>query len=150
MTCELPTVGQLHSLSEELICLVTPEIQPIHAIILAICIHNHSLRETDRNQTEHNFCIKSCAGVRIGVRIELRQLELQSESQKSAGVGIGVGIEPRQSESKRSAGFGVRIVEAESNPGLVSTTQLLLPLMWRTSVVNSEMYAKCLCCREGP
>ena len=37
--CELPTVGQLHSLSEELICLVTPEIQPIHAIIPAIFLH---------------------------------------------------------------------------------------------------------------
>ena len=41
------------SLSEELICLLTPEIQPIHAIIPAMCncIHNHSVRETDRNQT---------------------------------------------------------------------------------------------------
>ena len=87
MTCELPTVGQLHSLSEELICLVTPETQPIHAIIPAICIRNHSLRETDRNQSEHNFLLKSCAGARIGIKsctgigvgIELRQLELESE-----------------------------------------------------------------------
>ena len=29
----------------------------------------------------------------------------------------------------------------------VSATQLLLSSMWWTSVVNSEMYAKCLCCR---
>ena len=126
MTCELPKVGQLHSLLEELICLVTPEIQPIHAIIPAICIHNHSLRETDRNQPE-----RSCVGVRIGIKsctgvgIGVRQLELESESQTSAGIIIGIRIEPRQpeyeSESKRSAGFriGVRIVEAESNPGLV-------------------------------
>ena len=128
MTCELPKVGQLHSLLEELICLVTPEIQPIHAIIPAICIHNHSLRETDRNQPERSCVgvrigIKSCTGVGVGIGV--RQLELESESQTSAGIIIGIRIEPRQpeyeSESKRSAGFriGVRIVEAESNPGLV-------------------------------
>ena len=135
MTCELPTDGQLHSLSEKLICLVTPEIQPIHAIIPAICIHNLSLRETDRNQTEHKFVIKICAGVRIGI-------------ESCTGVRIGVGIKLRQrsrnrnhksmleseSESnrdnrswnrnrKRTAefGIGVGIVEAESNPGLLST-----------------------------
>ena len=67
MTCELPTVGQLHSLSEELICLVTPEIQPIHAIT---GIEPRQLELESESQKS------------AGVGIEPRQPELESESKK--------------------------------------------------------------------
>ena len=113
----------------------------------AICIHNHSLRETDRNQTEHNFWIqKLCWSQNRNQKLYWSRNRSRNRTE-TTGVGIGIGIEmvcwTRNRSRNRWSGIEPR---SDLHKCHVVVDMSLIWRCWYVVVDMSEfcLFAKCV------